>query len=195
MGLATLALRTTVGGLFAAHGAQKLFGSFGGHGLDGTARFFESLELRPGRRHATAAGVAETAGGAALALGAATPLAGAALTGTMVTAIRRVHAQNGPWATNGGWEYNAVLIAAVTALVERPGPPALDRGRFGGVRWALFSLAAGVAGSYLATSPLLNEAPADATPEAGEGVPADPATAPAREAGGRFERSGARSAA
>ena len=76
-------LRAVVGGLFIGHGLQKLLGKFGGHGLEGTAGFFEQLGLRPGKVHATAAGVAEAGGGALLVLGAATPLASAAITGTM----------------------------------------------------------------------------------------------------------------
>jgi putative oxidoreductase len=149
-----LALRGTIGPLFAGHGAQKLFGAFGGHGIEGTGGFFESLGLRPGKRHATAAGVAEFAGGVLLTAGALTPLATAALTGTMVTAIRKVHASNGPWVTESGWEYNAVLIAAVTALADMgPGRLSVD-GKdtsLKGPLVALASLGAGVAGSFLAT--------------------------------------------
>ena len=92
-------LRLSVGGFFIGHGTQKLFGWFGGHGLDATGQAFESMGLRPGKRNAIAAGAAEAGGGALLALGLATPLAGAALTATMLTAIHRVHLKNGPWAT------------------------------------------------------------------------------------------------
>jgi putative oxidoreductase len=153
MDIAKLALRGTIGSLFVGHGTQKLFGWFGGHGPTGTGGFFESLGLRPGKRHAIAAGVSEAGGGALLALGAATPLAAAAVTGTMVTAIRKVHASNGPWVSEGGWEYNAVLIAAVAALVETgPGSPSVDRTLFPnwhGKGWALAAIAAGTAGSFL----------------------------------------------
>ncbi|HEX6714735.1 MAG TPA: DoxX family protein [Thermoleophilaceae bacterium] len=131
-------LRVLIGGLFVGHGTQKLFGWFGGHGLEGTAGFFESLGLKPGKRTATAAGLAEAGGGVLLATGAALPLAGAALTGTMTTAIRHVHAPKGPWSTDGGWEYNAVLIAATLAVVEDEC----------GVGWALAAAAAGAAGSF-----------------------------------------------
>jgi putative oxidoreductase len=137
MKLSRLILRLLIGGLFIGHGTQKLFGWFGGHGLEGTAGFFESLGLKPGRTNAIAAGVAEAGGGALLAAGVATPLAGAALTGTMATAIRRVHAPKGPWSTDGGWEYNAVLMAATLAVVEEQW----------GTAWMLASGAAGVAGS------------------------------------------------
>jgi putative oxidoreductase len=139
-------LRAVVGGLFIGHGLQKLLGKFGGHGLDGTAGFFESLGLRPGKVHATAAGLAETGGGALLLAGAATPLGAAAVTGTMTVAIRTVHAPKGPWVTEGGYEYNAVLMAAVFAITAGgPGAFALDR-REWGTGWALAQLAAGVGG-------------------------------------------------
>jgi putative oxidoreductase len=137
MKLFRLTLRLLIGGLFIGHGTQKLFGWFGGHGLDGTGGFFESLGRAPGKRNAIAAGVAEAGGGALLAGGVALPVAGAALTGTMTTAIRHVHAPKGPWTTDGGWEYNAVLIGATLAVVED----------YCGLGWALGAGAAGVAGS------------------------------------------------
>ena len=147
-------LRLTVGGFFVGHGTQKLFGWFGGHGLDATAQMFEALGLRPGRRHAIAAGAAEAGGGALLAAGLETPLAASVLTATMLTAISRVHAKNGPWATNGGYEYNVVLIAAVLALVDAgPGSLSLDEalGRErSGPAWALAALLAGAFGALAA---------------------------------------------
>src|SRR5271170_2414647 len=146
-----LLLRLTIGGFFIGHGTQKLFGWFGGQGLDATAQGFEFLGLRPGRRHAMAAGAAEAGGGAALVLVAATPLAASTLTATMLTAIQRVHASNGPWATNGGYEYNVVLIAGVLALAEvGPGALSVDHllGRErSGTRALLAALALGVIGS------------------------------------------------
>jgi putative oxidoreductase len=146
-----LLLRLVVGGLFIGHGAQKLFGWFGGHGLDATAQGFEHLGLRPGRRNAIAAGGAEAGGGALLAAGLATPLAASVLIATMLTAIYRVHAKNGPWASNGGYEYNLVLIAAVLALAELgPGEISLDAARGkerSGFGWALASLFAGGLGA------------------------------------------------
>ncbi len=155
MNLGQLALRGVIGPLFVGHGAQKLFGWFDGHGIEGTGGFFESLGLKPGKRHATAAGIAETAGGVMLTAGALTPVATSAITGTMVTALRKAHGANGPWVANGGWEYNAVLIAAMTALADSgPGKPSVDAARFPNLRGpavALMSLAAGALGSYLAT--------------------------------------------
>src|SRR5213080_816781 len=95
-----VALRVLIGGLFIGHGTQKLFGWFGGHGLEGTAGFFDSLGLKPGKRNAIAAGVSEAGGGALLATGIAPPLAGAAITATMASAIRHVHGSKGPWTTD-----------------------------------------------------------------------------------------------
>src|SRR3954451_4030976 len=132
------ALRLLVGGLFIGHGTQKLFGWFGGHGPDGTGGFLESVGLKPGKQNAVAAGVAEAGGGALLATGVALPLAGAAITGTMTTAIRHVHAEKGPWTTNGGWEYNGVIIGATLAVVEEQC----------GLGWAIAAGAAGAAGSF-----------------------------------------------
>src|SRR3954463_10842877 len=103
MKLGRTLVRLLIGGLFVGHGTQKLFGWFGGHGPDGTGQFMESLGLRPGKRNALAAGGAEAGGGLLVAAGFLTPLASTALIGTMVTAIRHVHAKNGPWSTDGGW--------------------------------------------------------------------------------------------
>jgi putative oxidoreductase len=163
MKVGRLLLRLVVGGLFVGHGTQKLFGWFGGYGLDATAQAFEKMGMRPGRRNAIAAGAAEAGGGALLAAGFETPLAASVLTATMITAIHRVHASKGPWVTNGGYEYNLVLIATVAALVEAgPGCLSLDRARGSerkGVAWALFAVAAGIAGSVAATTLAAREAP------------------------------------
>jgi putative oxidoreductase len=151
MKIGRLLLRLAVGGFFVGHGTQKLFGWFGGHGLDATAQGFEQLGLRPGKANAIAAGAAEAGGGALLAAGLETPLASAVLTATMLTAIHRVHLKNGPWAGDGGYEYNVVLIASALALAEvGPGDLSLDaaRGRErSGPGWALAALAAGALGS------------------------------------------------
>jgi putative oxidoreductase len=188
MSLGKLALRLTLGSFFVGHGTQKLFGWFGGHGLEGTSGFFEGhLGLRPGRRHATAAGASEAIGGGLLVLGALTPVASALLTGTMVTAIRKVHAPNGPWVTDSGYEYNAVIIAALAALTDSgAGRPSVDAAAFPwmkGSALALAAVGAGVAGSYLATD-VVNEAAEperdttdDTAPQA-QGIP-QPAGAPA----------------
>jgi putative oxidoreductase len=181
MDLGRLFVRGVVGPLFVGHGTQKLFGWFGGHGPDGTGGFFESLGLRPGKRHATAAGAAEAGGGLLLTLGMATPVAASMISGTMLTAIRKVHAPKGPWVTEGGYEYNLALIALVTSLVETgPGRPSVDAGlfpRWKGTGWALASLAAAGLGTYLATGPLNEPEPAP-----------EPATDADLEAQPRFQR-------
>ena len=171
MSVGRLTARAVIGGLFIGHGTQKLFGWFGGPGRGGTEAMMESLELRPAKVTALAAGVTETVGGSLLAAGLATPVAAAALTGVMTTAIRKVHWPNGPWAANGGWEYNVALIAALTALVDTgPGDLSLDHAlgtERSGPAWALGALTLGVA-------------TAAATMAIGRrGAPAAPATVPA----------------
>jgi putative oxidoreductase len=178
MGLGTTAVRGIVGPLFVGHGTQKLFGWFNGHGLDATSQGFESMGLRPGKRHAIAAGAAEAIGGALLTLGAFTPLAASVLTGVMTTAIRKVHAANGPWVTSGGWEYNAVLIGVMAVLADHgPGAVSVDQAllpRLKGPAWAVLAIGSGVAGSYLVTRPPFNE-PAPAPAER-QGHPGDVAS-------------------
>jgi len=154
MAIGRMLTRVTIGALFIGHGTQKLFGWFGGGGIEETAQFFDSLELRPPRRHALAAGAAEAGGGALLALGLATPVAAALLSGVMLTAITKVHWKNGPWVANGGYEYNAVLLAGLYELVENgPGRWSLDE-QLGlekrGTAWGLAALGAGAAGTALA---------------------------------------------
>jgi putative oxidoreductase len=178
MKFARLLLRLVVGGLFFGHGTQKLFGWFGGHGLDATANMFDKIGARPGRHNAILAGAAEAGGGALLVLGAATPLAASALTATMLTAIHRVHLKNGPWSTNGGYEYNAVLIASVLLLAEvGPGPLSIDGDKRSGPRWALFALVSGILGSvgahlYSASQPEPEpETPEQPASQDGAGTP------------------------
>jgi putative oxidoreductase len=138
------------------HGLQKLTGWFEGHGLKATGESFEAMGLRPGKAHATAAGLSETAGGALFAAGLLTPVGASLLSGTMITAIRKVHAANGPWAAKGGYEYNLVLLAAVFAVSDLgPGKPSLDEAlgiRRAGPGWAIGQLAAGALGSFAAVA-------------------------------------------
>ncbi|MEU1042899.1 DoxX family membrane protein [Streptomyces sp. NPDC005551] len=124
--LGLLLLRLGTGGVLAAHGAQKLFGWFGGGGLSGTATAMESMGYTPGRASATAAGLAEAGGGTLLALGLATPAAGAAAAGGMAGAAA-VHAPNGFFAQSGGYEHAAYLgLAAAGLAVTGPGRLSLD---------------------------------------------------------------------
>ncbi|MFK4146639.1 DoxX family protein [Streptomyces sp. NPDC004065] len=124
--LGLLLLRLGTGGVLAAHGAQKLFGWFGGGGLEGTGQYMESIGYRPGKASATMAGLAETGGGLLLAMGLATPAAGAAAAGAMAGAAA-VHAPNGFFAQEGGYEYAASLgLTAAGLAVTGPGRLSLD---------------------------------------------------------------------
>jgi putative oxidoreductase len=150
MDLALLVLRLVVGLLFVGHGAQKLFGVFGGGGLESTSGVFDNIGLQPGWLHARAAGTAEFVGGALIALGLFTPFAAAALIGVMTAAVLTVHARNGIWNSNQGYEFNLVLSAAVFALAGiGAGAWSLDNA-FGfdlhGVIWAVAALAVGIIG-------------------------------------------------
>lgn len=115
-GAAALALRIPVGIIFAAHGAQKLFGWFGGYGLDGTGQFFGSVGLNPGYLMALLAGLAEFFGGLALVAGLLVRPAAAALAFAMVIAIVVVHLGSGFFVDKGGYEYALALFAASLSL-------------------------------------------------------------------------------
>jgi putative oxidoreductase len=112
-----LALRIPVGVIFAAHGAQKLFGWFGGYGLEGTGQFFGSIGLNPGYLMALLAGLVEFFGGLALVLGVLVRPAAAALAFAMLIAVFAVHWSKGFFASNGGYEYALALLAASVALL------------------------------------------------------------------------------
>ncbi len=112
MDLGILVLRLVVGLTLAAHGSQKLFGWFGGHGLAGTGSFLEQLGFRPGRVQAALSGLAEAGGGLLLAAGFATPLAAAAIVAVMLVAVVSVNLAKGFFVQNGGYEYPLVLAAS-----------------------------------------------------------------------------------
>ena len=153
MNLGLLVLRVVIGLLFFGHGTQKLFGWFGGHGLAGTGGFFESMGFPSGKRQAFLAGLFEAAGGLLIALGLFVPFAAAALTAVMLVAVVKVHFAKGIWATEGGFEYNAVLAAAVFALAGvGAGKWSLDHVfSFSehGAGWALAALGAGIIGGLV----------------------------------------------
>ena len=157
MNIALLILRVVVGGLFAGHGAQKLFGWFGGHGLQGTGGFFESLGFRPGTPMAFVAGAAEFGGGLLLAFGLFVPAAAVMLTGVMVSAIAAVHWEKGIWNQNGGIEFPLVLgtVAFAVAAIGA-GRYSLDNA-FGidwhGLWWALGAVGLGVLGGLASMLP------------------------------------------
>ncbi|MBP1174105.1 putative oxidoreductase [Paenibacillus sp. PvR133] len=111
-----LLIRLVVGLLLVGHGAQKLFGWFGGYGPKGTGGWMESIGIKPGVFMAVSAGLMELLGGALFALGLFTPLAALLITVTMLGAIFKVHGPNGIWATANGYEYPLVLIAVVIGI-------------------------------------------------------------------------------
>jgi putative oxidoreductase len=119
--------RAAAGSLLAGHGAQKLFGTFGGPGLEGTGRWLESMGLRPGTRWAALAGFSEFAGGALTALGLFHPLGPITLQGAMITAIRKVHWGKPIWFASGGGELPLVYSTIGIALgLAGPGRYSLD---------------------------------------------------------------------
>jgi putative oxidoreductase len=127
-GVDTLLLRLVVGAVFFAHGAQKLFGWFGGYGLDGVAGWMDSVGLSPGYPLAVMAGSAEFFGGILLILGLLTRPAAAILALTMAVAVFWVHWSAGFFAMNNGYEYALVLmIASIALAISGGGRFALDR--------------------------------------------------------------------
>jgi putative oxidoreductase len=132
MAYGILLLRVVIGGTLFAHGAQKLFGWFGGHGPRGTAGFFGSLGFPAALPMAIVAGLSE-ASGILFALGLLTPFAALAMASVMVVAVGSVHVKNGFWAGDGGFEYNLALwTAAVAVAAAGPGRFSLD----GAIGWA-----------------------------------------------------------
>src|SRR6186713_3194499 len=115
-GFGTLAVRIPIGIIFVAHGAQKLFGWFGGYGLHGTAQWMDSIGLSPGTALALLAGGAEFLGGLSLLLGLLVRPASVALAFTMLVAIFSVHFSKGLFLSNGGYEYGLALLATTIAL-------------------------------------------------------------------------------
>ncbi|KOV66193.1 DoxX family protein [Streptomyces sp. MMG1121] len=142
-----LLIRLTFGLLMAAHGAQKVFGLFGGPGLTATGKGFAALGYHPGKLFAAIGGLSELLGGLGLALGLLTPLAAAALIGVMINAMVTVTGAHGLWDTNGGVEYS-VCITVVALAVAAIGPGRLAADRFfrwgkGGWKEAAFALGLG----------------------------------------------------
>jgi putative oxidoreductase len=122
-----LALRIPVGIIFAAHGAQKLFGWFGGYGLEGTGQWMASIGLAPGYPMALLAGSAEFFGGLALVLGLLVRPAAAALAFAMLVAILSVHIDKGLFMANNGYEFGlALLVVAVSLAISGAGRASLD---------------------------------------------------------------------
>ena len=125
--LALLGLRLTVGGLMAGHGAQKLFGSFGGYGMEGTAGWLESMGLKPGKQWAMLAGGSEFGGGVLTALGLGGPLGPIGIASAMGAASVTAHKGKPIWVTAGGPELPVTNIAVAAALaLAGPGRISLD---------------------------------------------------------------------
>jgi putative oxidoreductase len=127
MAIALLIARLVLGGGMFAHGAQKLFGWFGGYGIKGTGGWMESMGFKPGNLFAAAAGLGEAAGGLLTALGIGGPLGPALIVMVMIVAILTVHLKNGFWQANSGYELNTMYISGVLILAFVGfGPYSLD---------------------------------------------------------------------
>lgn len=127
-GFDTVPVRLAVGATFAAHGAQKLFGWFGGYGLEGTAGWMASIGLEPGLLLAALAGGAEFFGGLLLILGLLVRPAALVLAFTMIIAIATVHFENGLFMSNNGYEFAlALLVVSIGLAIRGAGSLSADR--------------------------------------------------------------------
>ena len=171
-----LLLRVVAGLTLAAHGSQKLFGSFGGSGTAGTRKFFAGLGFRAPLAMAFVAGLSELGGGLLLAFGFVTPVAALALTVVMLNAISTVHWRKGFFNSAGGFEYNLLIIAAALAIAATgPGRFSLDNafGWAGSISGAWWALAVGVLAVAVAAVTLTvgRRGPAPARAEPSTAVP------------------------
>jgi putative oxidoreductase len=150
MSIGLLIVRLVVGLTLAAHGAQKLFGWFGGGGIAGTGAGLEHLGFRPGRVQAALAGVIEVGGGLFVAAGLLTPAAAASVVAVMIVAAVSAHLRNGFFAQNGGFEYAFVLGAVALGLAfTGPGSLSVDHAlglSLSGLTWGTAALIAGLVG-------------------------------------------------
>jgi putative oxidoreductase len=159
-----LITRLIFGSYLAVHGAQKLFGSFGGHGLDATGAGFESMGMKPGKAMAAIAGASELGGGVLTAAGIAAPLGPLVLAGTMVVASA-VHRKQGPLSVNGGYELPLTNFAVATALLAA-GPGNLRLGPHLSKSLTRLSVVGGTALAAYTLNQLLRAQPAPAAEEA-----------------------------
>ena len=174
--LVLLLLRLTVGGLLIGHGGQKLFGWFGGSGIEGTTGWLASLRLRPAREWAVVAGMSELGGGLLTALGFLNPLGPIAAMGPMLMAWAKVHLGKPIWVTTGGAELPLTNLAVLTALSLR-GPGKLSLDRLMGIRlprWVGLLAVVGVVGAVVAASQPELAGGQSVVAEAGGEVDGDP---------------------
>lgn len=148
MSRGSFVLRTALGGIMMGHGLQKLKGSFGGPGLEGTEQITKSLGLHPAKQQAWAVALSETVGGGLTAAGLFSPLGPSMVIGTMAVAVKKVHLDKGFWLSRGGYEFNLLITAAAFSIAAQgPGPISLD-GIFGkqraGLHWAVMATALGL---------------------------------------------------
>jgi len=172
MSYGILLLRLVLGGIMAGHGAQKLFGWWGGPGLRGVHGWLGSMRFRGGWGPTIGVVLAEFGGGIAIALGLFTPFAALALVVVMLIAIATVHWKNGFWSGGGGWEYNLLILGGAAALAATGGARFSLDNAFGwadnlsGVWWGVGALAVGaVVALALLTLGRRPEAPAVETPQ------------------------------
>ncbi len=154
LSLGLLVARITLGLLMAAHGSQKLLGWFGGHGLAGTAGFFDSIGFRPGKLFATVASGTEIGSGILLALGFLGPVGPALMISVMIVAAATIHLKNGLFAANNGVEVPLLYgVGAATLLLTGPGQYSLDAalglGNLSSPMFAWSALAIGVLGGLM----------------------------------------------
>ena len=126
--IALLLVRVVTGGLLIGHGAQKLFGAFGGKGVEGTAQGFKKMGLEPAQEWAQVAGGAEIAGGGLTALGFLSPIGPIVTTAPMIVAWRKKHGDKPIWVNQGGAELPLTNLTIAAALIlAGPGPISVDR--------------------------------------------------------------------
>jgi putative oxidoreductase len=164
-------LRLVFGGLLAGHGAQKLFGAFGGHGIKGTGEFMEMLGLRPGERWAMLAGASEFGGGLLTALGLGGSIGPVTTLAPMAMATGTAHWGKPIWATEGGAEL-PVINATIGTALALSGPGQLSLDHMLGIRvpaWMNFLTLAGVGAgvAYALMARQLAAAEAEATAPVG----------------------------
>jgi len=180
--LGLLALRLSAGGLMAGHGAQKLFGSFGGKGLAGTAGMLESIGLKPSKQWAALAGASEFGSGLLTALGLFSPLGPIAMFGPMVMASVTAHAGKPIWVTSGGPELPVAYMADATALaLAGPGRFSLDNVLGVKIPGALVALTAAGVAAGLAIGISTRQHPSKGQPQAPNQAAATSSTAGASQ--------------